>query len=152
MGSGNVCLWVSCCCSITKSCQTLQSRELQYARLPCPLLSPRVSSDSYPLSQWCHPTISSSVTPSPLALNLSQHQCLFQCPQSFPASVSFPMSQLFVSDGQSIGASASTLVLPMNIQGWFPLRLTEWVSVCIKTIQEKNNQVLHSLENNWLIN
>ena len=70
--------WVSCFCSITKSCPTLQSRELQYARLPCPLPSRRVCSDSYPLSQWRHPTISSSVTPSLLALNLSQNQRLFQ--------------------------------------------------------------------------
>ena len=80
----------------------------QHAGLPCPSLSPRVCSNSCPLSQWCHPTISSPVT----------H---FACPQSVPASGSFPMNQLFPSGGQSIGASASTSVLPMNIQGWFPL-------------------------------
>ena len=85
---------------------------LQHTRLPCPLLSPGVCSNSCPLSQWCHPTISSSVTP------------FSSCPQSFPASESFPISWLFASGGQSIGASASTSVLPMNIQGWFPLELT----------------------------
>ena len=83
---------------------------LQQARLPCPSPSPRVCSNSCPLSQRCHPTTSSSVT-------------LFSsCPQSFPASGSFSMSQLFASGGQIIRASAS--VLPMSIQGWFPLRLT----------------------------
>ena len=85
---------------------------LQYVRLSCPSLSPRICSNSRPLSQWCHPTISSSVFPfSP-------------CPQSFPASGSFPMSQLFTSGGPSTGASPSASVLLMNIQGWFPLRLT----------------------------
>ena len=79
-------------------------------QLPCPSPSPGVSSNSCPLSQWCHPTISSSVA-------------LFSsCPQSFPASGSFPVSQLFTSGGQGIGASA--LVFPMNIQCWFPLGLT----------------------------
>ena len=85
---------------------------LQYTRLPCPSLSPGVWSNSCPLSQWCHPTISSSVAPFSAS------------PQSFPASPSFLMSQLFPSGGQSIGASASTLVLPMNIQDWFPSGLT----------------------------
>ena len=83
---------------------------LQHTRLPCPSLSPRACSNSCQLSQWHHPTISSFVTP------------FSSCPQSFPASGSFPMSQLFTSSGQRIGASAS--VLPMNIQGWFPLVLT----------------------------
>ena len=82
----------------------------------CPSLSPRICSNSYPLSQWCHPTISSSVT-------------LFSCPLSFPASESFPMSQLFTSGGQTIGASASASVLPVNIQGWFPLGLTGLISL-----------------------
>ena len=75
------------------------------------------SSNSCPLSRWCHPTISSSVTP------------FSSCPQSFPASVSFPMSQLFASDGQSIGVSASTSVIPMNIQDWSPLGWTGWISL-----------------------
>ena len=85
---------------------------MNYTRLPCPSLSPRVCSISCPLSQWCHPTISSSA-----ALFSSSHQ-------SFPASGSFPVSWFFTSGGQSIGASASTSALPMNILGWFPLGLT----------------------------
>ena len=89
---------------------------LQHARLPCPSLSPRVCSNSCPLSQWCHPTISFSVVP-------------FSCLQSFPESRSFPMSQLFTSGGQSIGASASASVLPMSIQEWFLLGCTGWISL-----------------------
>ena len=85
---------------------------MQHTRLPCPSVSPGVCSKSRPLSQWCHPTTSSSVVP------------FSSCPQSFPASASFPMSQLFASGVQSIGVSASASVLPMNIQGWFPLGLT----------------------------
>ena len=92
---------------------------LQHARLPCPILSPRVC-NSCPLSQWCHPTISSSVT-------LFSH-----CPQSFPASRSFPVSQFFTSGGQSIRVSASTSVLPMNIQCWYPLGLTGLISLLSK--------------------
>ena len=86
-------------------------------KLPCPSLSPRVCSSSSPLSWWCHPTISYSFT------------SFSSCPQSFPALGSFPMSQLFASGGQSIGASASASVLPLNIQGWFPLGLTGLVSL-----------------------
>ena len=88
---------------------SLWPHELQHTRFPCPSLSPRVCSNSCPLSQWYHPTISSSVTP------------FSSCPQSSPASVSFPVNQLFTPGGQSIGATASAWVLPMNIQGWFPL-------------------------------
>ena len=84
---------------------------LKHTRLPRPSLYPWVCSNSCPLSQWCHPTISSSVTSS-------------LCLQSFPASKSFPMSLLFTSGCQSIGVSASSSVLPVNIQGWFPLGLT----------------------------
>ena len=91
---------------------------LQHTRLPCPTLCPRVCSNSCPLSQWCHPTISASV--------VSFSSCL----QSFPASGSFPVSQLFTSGGQSIGVSASTSVLP--IQCWFPLRLTGLISLLSK--------------------
>ena len=87
---------------------------------PCPPLSHSAFSDSCPLSQWCHPTVSSSVTP------------ISSCPQSFPASQSFPMSQLFPSVDQSIGASASASVLPMNIQHWFPLGLTGLISLLSK--------------------
>ena len=90
---------------------------LQHTRPPCPSPTPGVYSNSGPLSQWCHPTISSSVVP------FSSHL------QSFPASGSFQMNQLFVSSGQSIGASASTSVLPMNIQDWFPLKWTGWISL-----------------------
>ena len=93
---------------------------LQYTRLPCPSLSPRVCSNSYPLSRWCHPNISSSVTP------------FTSCSQSFPASESFPMSWIFASGGQSIGASTS--VLPVNIQGWFLLGLTGLISLLSKRL------------------
>ena len=89
---------------------------LQHTRLPCPSPTPRVYSNSCPLSWWCHPTISSSVVP-------------FSCLQSFPASGSFPMSQFFASGGQSIRASSSASVFPMNIQGWFPLGWTGWISL-----------------------
>ena len=81
--------------------------------LPCPSLSPRVCSNSYPLSQWCHPPISSSAS-------------LFTFAFNFPESGSFPMSQLFAPGDQRIAASASASVLPMNIQGWFPLGFTIW--------------------------
>ena len=91
---------------------SLWSHGLQRASLPCLSLFPGVGSNSCPLSQWYHPTISSSV----VAFSF--------CPQSFPASGSFPVSWLFASDGQSTGASASASVLLMNIQGWFPLGLT----------------------------
>ena len=84
---------------------------LQHTRLPCPSLFPRVCSNSCPLKRWCHPTSSSSVTP------------LSSCLQSFPASGSFPVSQLFPSGGQSIGASVSASVFLMNIQAWLPLEL-----------------------------
>ena len=98
------------CCSVAKSWTTLCSPHgLQHTRLPWPSLSPGVCSDLYPLNRWCHPAISSSVT-------------LFSsCPQSFLASRSFPVSQLFPSGGQSIGASARAF--PMNIQDWFLLGL-----------------------------
>ena len=90
---------------------------LQHARLPGPSLSPGVCSNSCPLSQWCHPTISLSAAPFPLSL------------QYFPASWSFPVSWLFISGDQSIGASASASVLLMNIQGWFPLGLISLISL-----------------------
>ena len=93
----------------------LPSHGLWHAGLPCPSLSPGVCSNSCPLRWWCHPTISSSVTPCST------------CSQSFSASQSFPVSQLFPSGGQSIGDSASASVLPMNIQGWLPLGLTSLI-------------------------
>ena len=90
---------------------SLQPLGLQHTRLPCFSPSPGVCSNSYSLSWWCHPTISNSAT----------H---FSCPQSFPASRPFSVSWLFVSGYQNVGASASALVLPLTIQGWFPLGLT----------------------------
>ena len=99
---------------------SLWPHEPQHARPPCPSPTPGVHPNSCPSSQWCHPTISSSVVP------------FSSCPQSFPASESFPMSQLFASGGQSIGAPASASVLPMNIQGWFPLGLTSLISLLSK--------------------
>ena len=96
---------------------SLQPHETQHARPPCPSPTPRVYPNPCPLSRWCHPTILSSVVP------------FSSCPQSFPASGSFPMSQLFASGGQSIGVSASTSVLPMNTQGWSPLGWTGLISL-----------------------
>ena len=95
---------------------TLQPHELQHARLPCPSSIPGVYPNSCPISQWCHPTIKSSVVP-------------FYCLQPFPASGSFQMSWLFTSGGQSIGVSASASVFPMNIQDIFPLGLTGLISL-----------------------
>ena len=105
-----------CYCSVAKSCLTLCNHILCHARLICPSLSPGVCSNSCPLSQLCYPTISSSAT----------HFSF--CLQTFPASESFPMSWLFTSGDQSIGTSASALVLPINIQGWFSLGLTSLIS------------------------
>ena len=95
---------------------SLRPHGLQHTRLPCSSATPGACSNSCPSSRWCHPTLSSSVVP-------------FSCPQSFPASGSFLMSQLFVSGGQSIGASASASVLPVNIQDWFPLGWTGLISL-----------------------
>ena len=89
----------------------------QHARLPCPSPTLGTCSNSCPLSWWCHPTISSSAIP------------FSSCLQSFSASGSFPVSQFFISDGQSIGVLASTSVLPMNVQDWFPLGWTGWISL-----------------------
>ena len=99
---------------------SLRPCEQKHIRPPCPSPTPRVHPNPCPWSQWCHPTISSSVIP------------FSSCPQSFRASRSFPMSQLFASGGHSIGVSASTSVLPMNIQGWFPLGLTGLISLLSK--------------------
>ena len=96
---------------------SLQPYERQHTRPPCPSPTPGVHSDPRPSSRWCHPTISSSVIP------------FSSCPQSFPASGSFQMSQLFASSSQSIGVSASTWVLPMNTQDWSPLGWTGWISL-----------------------
>ena len=97
--------------------ESLRPHEPQHTRPPCPSPTPRVHPNPCPLSRWCHPTISSSVVP------------FFSCPPSFLASESFQMSQLFTWGGQSIGVSASTSVLPMNTQDWFPLAWTGWMSL-----------------------
>ena len=95
---------------------SLRPHELHHARPPCPSPTPRIHSNSRPLSWWCHPAISSSVVP-------------FSCPQSLPASESFPMNQLFTWGGQSTGVSPSASVLPKNTQGWSPLEWTGWISL-----------------------
>ena len=105
--------------SVAQSCATLWHRGLQHARPPCPM-TPRVHPNPCPLSQWCHPTISSSIIP------------FSSCPHSFPTSGSFQMSHHFTSGGQSIGVSASASVLPMNIQDWSPLGWTGWISLLSK--------------------
>ena len=96
---------------------SLRPHESQHARPPCPSPTPGVHPNSCPLSQWCHPAISSSLVP------------FSSCPQFLPASESFPMNQLFASDGQSTGVSASTPVLPMNTQDWSLLGWTAWISL-----------------------
>ena len=98
--------------SSTVVSNSLWPHGLQHTKFPCPSLAPRACSNSCPPSRWCHPTISSTVVP------------FSSCLQSFPTSGSFPMSWFFPSGGQQMGASASSLVLPMNIQDWFPLGLT----------------------------
>ena len=103
---------------------SLQPNGLQHTRLPCPLLSPRVYSNSCSLIWWCHPTISFSVAP------------FFSCPQFFPASGSFPMSWLFASGGLNTWASPSASVLLMNIQAWFTLELTDLISLVSKELSK----------------
>ena len=112
---------------------SLQPHGLQHTSPPCPSPTPRVCSKSYPLSRWCHPTISSSFIP------FSSHL------QSFPASGSFQMSQFFVSGGQSIGVSASTSVLPMNIQDWFPLGWSGWISLQSTGLSKSIGNRFHSM-------
>ena len=102
-------------CSVVSD--SLQPHGVQHARIPCPSPTPGAYSNSFPQSRWCHPNISSSVIP------------FSSCFQSFPASGAFQMSQFFASGGQSIGVSASASVLPMNIQDWFSLRWTGWISL-----------------------
>ena len=112
-----LCSQYICCSSVTKLHLILQPYWLEHPRLPCPSPTPWTCSNSCPLSQWCHPTISSPVV------------CFSSCPQSFPASGSFPVSQLFASGGQSIGASTSATVLPMSTQDWSPLGWTGLISL-----------------------
>ena len=121
---------------------SLRPHELQHARPPCSSPTPGIYPNPCPLYQWCHPTISSSVIP------------FSSCPQSFPESGSFPMSQLLPSGGKSIGVSASTSVLPKNTQNWSPLGWTGWISLQSKglsrvfsntTVQNINTSVLSFL-------
>ena len=123
-------MWCSSTCSVQFShsvvSDSLQPHGLQHARLPCPSPTPTAYSNSCPSSRWYHPTISSSVVPISSRL------------QSFPASGSFPMSQFFTSGGPSIGVSASTSVLPMNIQDWFPLGWTGWTPCSPRDSQESS--------------
>ena len=124
----SLCRFLRCCVfsSVQFSCSVMSDsfrpHGLQHARLPCPSPTPGVYLDSCPSCQWCHPTISSSVIPFSSRL------------LSFPASGSFPVSQFFTSGGQSIGVSASASVLPMNIQNWFPLQWTGWISLQSKRL------------------
>ena len=124
---------------LLSSCQVMSDslwpHGTQHPRLSCPLLSPRVCSNSCPLSQWCHPTKSPSVTR------------FSSCPQYFPASGSFPMSKFSASDGQSIGVPASTSVLPMNIQDWFHLGWTGWISLLSKGL----SRVYHTFNYCWIV-
>ena len=103
--------------SVTQSCPTLRPHESQHARPPCPSPTPGVHSDSCPSSQWYDPSISSSVVP------------FSSCPQSLPASESFPMSQLFAWGGQSTGVSALASFFPKKSQGWSPSEWTGWLSL-----------------------
>ena len=103
--------------SVTQSCPTLRPHESQHARPPCPSPTPGVHSDSHSSSQWCHPAISYSVVP------------FSSCPQSLPASKSFPTSQLFTWGGQSTGVSALASFLPKKSQGWSPSEWTGWISL-----------------------
>ena len=116
---------------------SLWPHEPQHARPPCPSPTPKVHSNPRPLSRWCHPTISSFVVP------------FSSCPQSFPASGSFPKSQFFASGGQSIGVSASASVLPVNIQDWFPLEWTGWISFQSKGLSRVFSNTTETLR--WTI-
>ena len=111
---------------------SLRPHEPQHARPPCPSPNPGVHSNSCPSSQWCHPAISSSAVP------------FSSCPQSLPASESFPMSQLFTWGGQSIRVSGSISVLPMNTQDWSPLGWTDWISLQSKGLSRVfSNTTVH---------
>ena len=112
---------------------SLPPHESQHARPPCPSLIPGVHSDSRPSSPWCHPAISTSVVP------------FFSCPQSLPASESFPVSQLFPWDGQSTGVSALASVLPKKSQGWSPSEWTCWISLQSKGLSRVfSNTTVHA--------
>ena len=113
-------IWFSVQFSRSVMSDSFRPHESQHARPPCPSPTPRVHSNSCASSWWCHPAISSSVVP------------FSSCPQSLPASESFPISQLFAWGGQSTGVSALASVLPKNTQGWSPLEWTGWISLQVK--------------------
>ena len=117
---------------------SLWPHESQHARPPCPSPTPGVHTNSCTLSRWCHPTISSSVVP------------FSSCPQSLPASWSFPMSQLFTWGGQSIGVSAPASVLPMNLQDWSPLGWTGWISLQSKGLSTSPTPQFKSINSSAL--
>ena len=117
---------------------SLWPHESQHARPPCPSPTPGVHTNSCALSRWCHPTISSSVVP------------FSSCPQSLPASWSFPMSQLFTWGGQSIGVSAPASVLPMNLQDWSPLGWTGWISLQSKGLSTSPTPQFKSINSSAL--
>ena len=119
---------------------SLRPHELHHSRPPCPSPTPGVHSDSHPLSRWCHPAIWSSVVP------------FSSCPQSLPASESFPMSQLFTWCCQSIGVSALASVLPMNTQDWSPLEWTGWISSQSKGLSRVfSNTTVQKHQFYWLV-
>ena len=120
-------------CSPSVVSDSLRPHESQHTRPPCPLQTPRVHSNSCPSSRWCHPAISSSVVP------------ISSCPQSSPASESFPMSQLFAWGGQNIGVSASASVPPMNTQNWSLLGWTGWITLQSKRLSRVNSSALSFL-------
>ena len=111
---------------------------MQHTRPPCPSPTPRVHSNSCPSSQWCHPAISSSVVP------------FSSCPESLPASKSFPMSQLFAWGCQSIGVSALASFLPKNTQDWSPLEWTGWISLQSKGLSKVRLGACKTWSRNWL--
>ena len=138
-----MCLYViCCCCSVTQSRLTLPPYGLQHARPPCHSLSFGVCTSSCSLRWWCHPAISSSDA--------------FFCSQSFPASATFSLNHLFASDDQNTGAAASASVLPGNIQGWSPFRLTGLVPLLPKGLSWVfssttvwRNQLFGGLPSSW---
>ena len=132
-----VSVWLTSLVVVAVRSHSLRPRGRQHTRLCCPSLSPGVCSNSRPLNQWCHPTISSSVVP------------FSSCPQSLPASGSFPMSQLFPSGGQSIGASVSASVLPTNIQSWFPLGRTGLISLRSMGLSSANGTISFFFVSQW---
>ena len=120
--------------------KSLQPHGPQHTRLPCPSPNPGAYSNSCPLSRWCHPTISYSVVP------------FSACPQSFPALGSFQMSQFFKSGSQSTGGSASASVLPVNIQDWFPLGWTGWISLQSKGLSRVfSSTTVQKHQSLWLL-